>query len=84
MKPPVAEVVDLYPSNFRDPAATLRVIADEIEAGKYGAVSTVGVALLGDTLEVFGMGQDSDGCSVALVLHAGFSRISREIEAHGR
>lgn len=80
----VAEVVSLFESNYRDPAATLRIIADEIEAGKYGAVGTIGLCLLGDTLEVFGMGADSDPPSVALLLHAGFSRLSNAMETHGR
>jgi hypothetical protein len=67
----VAEVVDLYKSNFRHPAATLRVIADEIDAGKYGEVGCVGVVVLGDELVVFGAGVDSEGPSVHALLHAG-------------
>ena len=76
-------VVTLHESNFRDPAATLRKIADEIEAGRYGAVGCVGLALLGDTMEVFGAGIDSEAPSVALLLHAGFLRLSRSVEEHG-
>ncbi len=78
------KVVTLQESNFRDPAATLRVIADDIEAGKYGPVGCVAVTLLGDTMEVFGMGLDSDGSSVAILLHAAFMRLSGSIEKHGR
>jgi hypothetical protein len=74
----------IYPSNFRDPVATLRVIADEIEAGKYGEVGSAALVLLGDTMEVFGMGVDSEAPSTALLLHAGFLRLSRSIEEHGR
>lgn len=80
----LALVETLYESNHRDPVATLRNIADEIEAGKFGAVGCVGVTLLGDTMEVFGMGEDSEAPSVALLLHAGFLRLSRAIEEHGR
>lgn len=80
----VAEVATLYESNYRDPVAVLRGLADEIEAGDYGEVGCIGVALLGDTFEVFGAGPDSDGTSVAAVLHAGFMRLVGAIERHGR
>lgn len=79
-----AKVETLFKTNYRDPAATLRVIADQIEAGRYGPVGCVGVALLGNTMEVFGMGEDSDAPSVAMLLHAGFARLSGAIEVHGR
>ena len=78
------KVVELYQSNFRDPVATLRVIADEIEAGKYGDVGSVGLVLLGDTMQVFGAGEDSEPCSVALLLYSGFLRMSMEVEKHGK
>jgi hypothetical protein len=79
-----AEVVQLYDSNYRDPVATLREIAQDIEAGRYGEVGCVGVVLLGDTMEVFGMGSDSEAPSVGLLLHAGFMRLSSSLESHGR
>jgi hypothetical protein len=79
-----AEVVQLHESNFRDPVATLRKIADEIEAGQYGEVGCVSVALLGDTMEVFGAGVDSEAPSVAMLLHAGFMRLAGSLERHGR
>lgn len=78
------KVVTLRESNFRDPAATLRVIADQIDNGEYGAVGCAGLVLMGDTVEVFGMGEDSEGPSVALLLHAGFMRLARAVEEHGR
>ena len=78
-----AKVVTLYETNFRDPAATLRHIADEIDAGKYGAVGTLGVVLLGDTCEVFGAGPDSEPCSTALLLQAGAHRMIAAIANHG-
>jgi hypothetical protein len=78
------KVVTLNETNFRDAAATLRQIADEIEAGEYGEVGCVGVALLGDTMEVFGAGPDSEAPAVAMLLHAGFLRLSRALEEHGR
>jgi hypothetical protein len=79
-----AEIVTLYKSNMRDPVATLRRIADDIESGTYGDVGCLSVVLLGDTMEVFGAGQDSEGPSVAVLLQAGVNRIVHEIESHGR
>lgn len=74
----------LYESNHRDVVKTLRAIADQIEEGKFGAVGSAGVVILGDTLEVFGMGEDSEAPSVGLLLHAGFLRLSKALEEHGR
>lgn len=80
----LAEVIPLYESNRRDPVETLRKIADEIERGDLGAVGSVGIVVLGDTMEVYGAGEDSEAPSVALLLHAGFLRLSRSLEEHGR
>lgn len=74
----------LRETNFRDPAAELRRIADHVEMGTYGAVGCIGVVVLGDTMEVFRAGADSEPCSVALLLHSGFLRMSLEIEKHGK
>jgi len=78
------KVVELYPSNRRDPAATLRAIAQEIEDGVYGGVGTVALVLLGDTMEVFAMGEDSEAPTAALLLHAGFTRLSNSLEQYGK
>jgi hypothetical protein len=78
------KVVTLHESNYRDPVATLRAIADDIEKGKYGPVGCVAVCVLGDTMEVHGMGEDSEAPSVAMLLNAGFMRLSRAVEEHGR
>lgn len=77
-------VVSLYPSNFRDVAATLRQIADQVEKGEFGDVETAGVVLFGSTLDVFGLGEESDALTVGMVLHAGFMRLSCSLEEHGR
>lgn len=81
--PHLAEVVTLYDSNIRDVPATLRNIADSIEAGEYGHVGCAGLVILGDTMEVFGMGSDSPAPSVGLLLHSGFMRLSMALEEHG-
>lgn len=78
------KVVELYPSNYRDPVATLRQIAQEIEDGVYGGVGAAALVLLGDTMEVFAMGEDSEAPSAALLLHAGFARLSNSLEQHGK
>lgn len=80
----LAEVVTLHESNYRQPAATLRKIADSIDAGIYGEVTEIGIVLLGDTMEVFGAGPGSEACSIGLLLHSGFMRLSKAVEEHGR
>lgn len=80
----MGDVVSLYDSNSRDPVATLRRLADDIEAGVYGDVGCVGVVVLGDRLNVFGMGPDSEAPSVGMLLHAGFMELSRALQEHGR
>lgn len=83
-KPPPLNVVPIYPSNFRQVPETLRRIADEVEAGTYGAIGCAGLVLLGDRVHVFGMGPDSAAPSVALLLHAGHASLSRAVEDHGK
>lgn len=73
----------IYETNYRDVPATLREIANQIEAGKYGAVGSVGLVLLGDTLEVFGIGPDSEAPSTALILNAGAMKLTMPIINHG-
>lgn len=81
---PRLNVVDFPVPEYREPATCLRNIADAIEAGDYGEVGTVAVAVFGDTLEVFGGGPDSAGPTCALVFRAAALRFEREIEEHGR
>lgn len=80
----LAEVHTLYPTNFRDPAAKLRAIADDIEAGKHGEVTQIAVVLLGETCEVFGAGPDADGSTIATLLQAGAQRMISAVANHGR
>lgn len=84
MSKPDLKVVTLNESNFRDPVKTLRRIADEIEAGSYGNVGSCALVVLGDECSVFGMGPDSDPCSVGMLLHAGFTKMSGFIANHGK
>jgi hypothetical protein len=78
---PDLKVVTLQASNFRDVPGTLRVIADQIEAGDYGGVTEAVVALMGRRLEVFGLGQ-SDGATSTTLLAAAQLRLVREVERH--
>lgn len=69
--------------DYRDPVKALRNLADEIEAGEHGDVSSCGVVLMGDQMEVFGSGIDSDGPTIALLFNAAAHRFAREIEEYG-
>lgn len=84
MSDPNLKVIQIYASNARDPVATMRKIADAMEAGEYGAVGSCAIVLLGDQMQVFGMGNDAEAPSIALLLHAGFMRLARSLEEHGR
>jgi len=81
---PELKIVTLYETNHRDPVATLRRIADEIEAGTFGAVGCIGVVIMADQLHVFGAGIDSDAPSVVCVLQAGVGALLDTIVHHGR
>ncbi len=73
------KLVTLNESNFRQVAPTLRAIADEIESGKFGDVGSCAVVILGNKLDVFASGRDSDPASAALLLHAGFQKLSTAV-----
>ncbi len=60
-------VQSIYDSNFRNIAATLRAIADGIEAGQYGEVDQIALVMHGEDVKVFGLG-DSTGSNVHLLL----------------
>jgi hypothetical protein len=79
-----AEVIEFPNTSRRDTPTELRRLADEIENGTYGAVGSAALVILGDQMEVFAMGEDYEPCSIALLLHAAFSRFSKAVEEHGR
>lgn len=85
---PELRVLELRSHTVADVGKMLRSLADDIEANRFGEVGCVAVALLGDTLEVFGMGtgikQDGIAPSVATLFRAGALRLEKEIESHGR
>lgn len=75
-KPTVVET--LYASNFRDVAATLRVLADDIEAGRHGNTDDLEVAIAMNTetgLKIFGTGKTAHAWSSAALLAAGHTAL---------
>lgn len=75
------KVVTLSKSNFRDPAATLRVIADQIESGEISDVATVGMVIMGKGgLRIYGIGPKSDPPDLCLLMQAAIFRFANEVE----
>jgi hypothetical protein len=68
--------VDIQPAEYRDPVIFLRTLAEEIEKGQRGDVTTLAVALLtegaenGSPLATFGGGRNSDLYRVAATFGA--------------
>lgn len=71
----LAPVTAIYDSNFRSVSDTLRVIADEIEQGKYGCVERASVILEHEDghAEVFGLGKTEDILETLGLLHLGIN-----------
>lgn len=73
------KVVTLRESNFRDAAATLRVIAEEIDAGKHGEVGLAALALRtsndAEGVEIFAAGPASEPENTALLFYKAFQKM---------
>ena len=78
------EIVTLRASNFRQASATLRTIADQIDAGEFGGEPTIALVLCGNTLEVMACGPHAEPDYAACLLSAGHMRLIRTLERHGR
>lgn len=78
------KVVEFPNGNLRDIPTSLRLLADNIEAGKHGSVATCAVALSADTFKIFGYGDDSEWPSIAIMFQAGILRIASGLERHGQ
>lgn len=63
----MTQIVRIYDSNQRDVVATLRKIADNIEAGSYGDVLEAALVLNGGSVEVFGLGECDVGATNLLL-----------------
>ena len=69
-------VGEIKPPDFKDPVKLLRKIADDIEAGVYGEVETVVVALAGDNgFNTFGGGRQSSMHHCAFLFAASATRL---------
>ncbi len=77
------KVVELYASNSRDSSATLRRIADDIDAGMFGSVRELALVLNGSSVEVFGIGPEQDAGTTHLLLHAGAASMVRAVLGDG-
>jgi hypothetical protein len=75
-------------TTVRDIPGHLRKLADRIEAGEYGEVNTVALALMGGSFEAFGWGDGFEnsamGPAAACMFGAAQLRIVQAIERHGR
>jgi len=72
----VKVVGEIKPPAYKDPVIMLRNLADDIEAGKYGEVNTIVVALAGtEGYETFGGGKDSDMMACAFLFQACATRL---------
>ena len=68
--------VDISPPDFRDPAKMLRNIADQVDAGDYGSVDTLVVALAGENgMETMGGGKLADFRFCAFLFAAAAARL---------
>ena len=81
MSTPELKVVgEIKPPEYKDPVKMLRNLADDIEAGKYGAVNSIAIATFGDDgLQVFGGGEDSVGPTIAMVFQAASMKMCQSL-----
>lgn len=69
----------IEPAEFKDPVKMLRNIADDIEAGDFGDVETIVVALRGETYETFGGGKLASMQDCAFLFGASATRLMNMI-----
>ena len=75
-KPDLKVVGEIKPADYRDPVQMLRNLADNIEAGDYGDVETIIIALQSDTgYETFGGGRNCDMMTCAFLFAACAARL---------
>jgi len=77
-KPSLNVVGEIKPPQHKDPVQMLRNLADNIEAGKYGDVETIAIAIAADQgYEMFGGGRNSTMEACAFLYGAAHLRLSR-------
>jgi hypothetical protein len=80
----MTNLVVMRETNLLNIPATLRNIADAIEAGDYGEATGCALVLDAATLEVFYCGTGEAGPNTHLLLHAGAAKmVARVVEAKG-
>ena len=80
----MTNLVLMRETNLLDIPATLRNIADSIEAGQYGDAMGCAVVLDARKLEVFYCGTGEAAPNTHLLLHAGAAKmVARVIDAKG-
>jgi hypothetical protein len=73
--------VDIKPPLWKDPVTMLRGLIEEIEAGTYGDINTVAIAILsegaedGEPVSVFSGGRNSDLAYSVLALASAQARL---------
>lgn len=75
--PAPLKVVTLNESNYRQAAATLRVIADQIDAGEYGKVECCALVIDGEVMSVHAMGPHSDASCAHFAMHKAMVYLAR-------
>lgn len=79
-------VVELYPSNYRDIPKTLRVIADQMEAGTYGHIKKCAVVTFDcqGNVELFGLGSIKGPEEGAFILQMGINHAVQMAKDYAR
>jgi hypothetical protein len=81
------KVVQLREHSLLDIPNQLRALADRIESGEEGGVTSCGCVVLGDRFEVYGWGEgvnsESNSPSVFLLFQAAIHRMARNLEQTG-
>lgn len=83
-KPDLKVVGEISPPDYRDAVKMLRNLADDIEAGEFGAVNSLVLVRFGDNgLQVHVGGRDSDFGTAMLLLTAGVNKLTGPLLEHG-
>ena len=74
----LCEVKTLYKQNARDIPATLRTIANQIEAGDFQGANEAVLVLSGEALDVFGIG-DADAGGAHILLSCAMRKLENAV-----
>lgn len=79
-KPELKVVGEIPLPDYKDPVKMLRNLANDIEAGKHGEVTSVAIATFGDAgLEVYGGGIDSDPPTAGMMFQAASMKMCQSL-----